>query len=133
MYHFKRKKGIFVRMICEHAKLFMLFWIEFILNIYVCRITYSWPVDFGVNRRPFSSIFLDKRGDYFVTFPRKPVISLHVPVSTEYWPPCPKNNWEHAKSTIPAPIKFKFSLHLCCHEYKMSIHFGRFGALFVAF
>ena len=82
MYHFKRKSGIFVRMTCEHAKLVMLAWIEFILSRYVCRNTYSKHVDFGVNRRPFSSIFMDKRGDYVVTFSRKPVILLHVLVST---------------------------------------------------
>ena len=82
MYHFKRKSGIFVRMTCEHAKLVMLAWIEFILSVHVCRNTYGEPVDFGVNRRLFSSIFLDKHGYYFVTFSRKFVISLHVHVST---------------------------------------------------
>ena len=112
MYHFKGKSGIFVRMTCEHGKLVMLARIEFILSVHVCRHTYSKPVDFGVNRRPFKSIFLEKREDYFVTFSRKPVISLHVLVSTEYWPPCPQKPCEHAKSTIPAPIKLKFGLHL---------------------
>jgi len=109
LYHFKRKSGLFVRMTCEHAKLVILSWIEFILSMHVCRNTYSKPVHFGVNRRPFISIFLDKREDYFVIFSRKPVISLHVLMSMEYWPPCPKKPCEHAKSTIPAPIKFKFS------------------------
>ena len=109
MYHFKRKSGLFVRMTCEHPKLVMLVWIEFLLSMHVCRNTYSNPADFDVNQRPFSSIFLDKRGDYFVTFSRKPVISLHVLVSTEYWPPCPKKNLEN---TLSQPLLLRSSSNL---------------------
>ena len=119
-----------MRVVCEHPKSVMLAWIEFILRMYICRNEYRKPNDLGANRKPFSSIFLDERGDYFVTFSRKHVISLHLLVSTEYWTPCPKKTCEHAKSTIPAPIKFKFSLHLCRHEYKMSIHLGEIRSFF---
>ena len=92
--------------------------------MYVHRNEYGTRFDFGVNRRPFSSIFLDKRRDYFVTFSRKTRFIATFACEYVALDTLPENNCEHAESTMPAPIKFMFGLLLCRHKYKMSIHFG---------
>ena len=60
---------------CEHAKSAMLNWIKFLLSMYVRRNKHRKLIDFGVNRRPFSSIFPGNVEIISWPFPDKRVIS----------------------------------------------------------